>query len=48
MGDMFYRYFEQSMRRMERHSERNGGQGIVLIVDWKGFNLGQRDTSEGT
>ena len=43
----FWKYFEQYVKRHEKDGERNGGEGVVDIVDWDGFSLSHHASKKG-
>ena len=45
--DEFWKFFEQYVKRHERDAALNNEQGIVIIIDWEGFALGQYASNNG-
>ena len=45
--DEYWKYFEQIIRSIEKDAKANGGQGVVSIADFDGFQLNHQISPGG-
>lgn len=43
----FWKFYEQYILRIERDAAVNNHQGVVFILDWDGFSLGNYASARG-